>query len=113
MVRKAPAYLPYLQTLRRIPGASILDMATRNIDMILPESCLCGWAVREALAVAARVDAGKIVRTSKSRLGTTTPELCAELYGGDAEEWQAIFYDTTFASASEMAFTLRVMECAK
>lgn len=102
-------YLPYLKTLRRIPAPIIQAMATRKILPQKPESCLCGWAVREAMAFANGETA------DQHHPGAFTEFRCQENFGGDVREWCHIYFGITDDrhEAIETAFAIRVAECVR
>lgn len=125
-------YLPYLKTLRRIPKAIILDMATRKFEMNEYAACLCGWAVRDALGVAINGESPQ--QASDALIGAGVPgsweaETNIEArrqFGGTQKEWDRVFYgviggtnaynayvDASITAAVEEAFTRRVMECVR
>ena len=106
------AYLPYLKTLRLIPRDAILDMATRQFNMTDPTSCVCGWAIREHLALSTGVS----VEDASAYSGAGYWANVSEMLGGTTNEWADIFNGVTnrvTLPAIEEAFTRRVMECAR
>lgn len=100
----------YLKTLRRIPDDIVLSMATREIVPQDSEMCICGWALREALAPSHDIDAVDVdvffhVKTKS----------CARRFGGDLEEWEDLFWNISNPGDMplvESAFVTRVMEAA-
>lgn len=117
-------YKDYLKTLRRVPDEIILSVATRNLKLAEGASCLCGWAVREAIARIRQTDPVHVFFESGNG------DRCATLFGGTEDEWQAIYhgvaddpqcYDWTTGRyvpnegcrlpEIERAFVERVLEC--
>lgn len=105
-------YLPFLKTLRRIPEPIVLAMGSRLFEMTHPQSCICGWAVREALAFANGHTADELSVYQNNR-GVTRE--CAVQFGGGIMEWEGIFWGVTGKDhqAIEEAFVRRVEECAR
>jgi hypothetical protein len=88
-------------------------MATREILPSSPSSCLCGWAMREALAFANGRTADDY--TFLDDFEDPREELPLR-YGGTRNEWGAIYlgicmFDTR--SDIETAFAIRVAECVR
>src|SRR5689334_23242053 len=75
--------------LKRIPDDVVLSVSTRDLNLGDPDTCLCGWAVREALVATTGVDPKKF--------GTLDTDwqypdhLCAKLFGGSLDDWNAVF----------------------
>lgn len=84
-----------LKTLQRIPDRIILAVATRDLELSDPYSCLCGWAIRESLAEMRGMAASDVPYDS---YGPTTME-CAEVFGGADREWTGIFSGVTRAES--------------
>lgn len=107
------AYLPYLKTLRRIPKDVILSMATREMDMSFGESCLCGWAVKEAFANG--LSAEEIDPYAPPGVSWDSPaNHCVYRFGGDYSEWHNLYRDAEQRiEIVEDAFVRRVAECCK
>ena len=106
-------HLPYLKTLRRIPAPIIRAMATREIVPASPRACLCGWAIREALAFANGRTADEY---TPDDFGSSLSASIRK-FGGTSREWEALFYgicddDGHFIDV-ETAFAIRVAECVK
>lgn len=92
----------YLKTLRRIPDEIILDMGTRAFDMKEPTTCVCGWALRIAIAPILGRTAEMIDPEWDGSRHTTIPVpdsrliedgvtlRCGKFWGG-VEEWEAVF----------------------
>lgn len=98
----------YLKTLRRIPDDIVLSMATREINPYDNATCVCGWAIREAIARTVGADAANV----------TAPMFadarCAERFGGSDDEWFHLFDNIQYEpEVVESAFARRVMEAAK
>lgn len=74
-----------LRTLRRLPDDVVLDIAGREIDPVNFRTCVCGWALRGGLAMAAGVDPSEVEIG-----GVVTYELL-RIFGGSHKEWLAIF----------------------
>lgn len=101
---KQSEYMPNLETLRRIPDGIILDMASREIVMQGQNSCICGWAIRESLGLAAG-------RTEPAAWhGRELEEEMADRFGGTEEEWAEVAYWGNGMPALEEAFARRVQE---
>lgn len=101
------AYLPYLNTLRRIPNHLILALATRELILDDASACLCGWAWRENLIATVGHDAdGGCEPNSEVR--------CQEAFGGSTREWKRVFGGVVGVAMPDVeeAFARRVMECA-
>jgi hypothetical protein len=99
-------YQPYLTTLRRIPADIVLALGARDIEPQSVQRCLCGWAVREAIARAADLPAETIH-------SHTIITACVKQFGGGREEWSDIFYGVLRPNtmpAIERAFVERVLE---
>lgn len=79
----------YRRTLDRIPDDIVLAIATRLSDetMIDGDMCICGWAIREAVAREVQKDA---VDVSWRDYGAVRRE-CVERFGGTYGEWNDIF----------------------
>lgn len=106
-----PNYRTYLKTLRRIPDDAILDMATREFDMGDPETCICGWAFAEALAIAAGAPAEDV-----KSCDWVTNAMCCNVFGGTQQEWLDIFGGVTSETTMpliELAFVHRVEEACR
>lgn len=118
-----------LATLRRVPDRIILATMGRDINVWRPNTCLCGWFVREKLAEMRNVGASRLpnVCTPDGHCVNLDSERgCQELFGGEEEEWKDIFHGVTqqfdFESATdnhnapqaiiERAFACRVEEAA-
>lgn len=112
------AYLPYLKTLRRIPRPIVQAMATRGIISSWGDVCLCGWAIREALAFANGHTADEINVWDNNNPNTEFPlvvSLCQRNFGGTAYAWESIYYGIVRKPrrAIEEAFARRVAECVR
>jgi hypothetical protein len=96
----------YLKTLRRIPDDVILSVATRDLELDHAQTCLCGWAVREAIARASGIADADMVEV----FGITWK--CQDAFGGSSDEWADIFWGVVGGPASEIecAFVERVLE---
>ena len=109
-------YLDYLQTFRRLPDDVVLAVAGREIDPGSPQRCLCGWAIREALARELNLPASEIdpyEYVYRPPMAGINGEL-AKRYGGRVEEWHNIFSGIVLPGSEadvELAFTTRVLEC--
>jgi hypothetical protein len=104
----SPAARPFLKTLRRIPEDVRLSMATRHFDMWHPSACVCGWAIRDALAAA-----GEKLPVKNASLALPSDEMCHLRFGGGRMEWDSIFcgvVDRDRLPLIEEAFTVAVME---
>ena len=115
-----PEYLPYLETLRRLPDDVVLDMATREFDMVWGHLCLCGWAMRAALSRAngkapdefGAVDVGSPVHGLVEKFGGTVAEWSA-IYWGVTPVMESTYYDDPLSGHImdiELAFVYRVEE---
>ena len=108
----------YLTTLRRIPKEVRLSLGGRAFYLNDVPSCLCGWAVRDALLAMSGVEVEEGAyywHDAVSTLGSSTAPRCVQLFGGSYEEWVDVFLGVTSAfrlPAIETAFTLAVMEAA-
>lgn len=101
--------LSFLQTLRRLPDDVVLDMATREFQMGEPDTCVCGWAIRHALA--RRLD----VAPEDVNGDTVSVHSEEKLYGGTWQEWYSIFQGVcgdVDLPLIELAFVIRVDEAA-
>ena len=113
-----PEARPYLDTLRRIPADVRLSMATRELHVSSRSSCVCGWAIREAVARTTERDAGDVPRDDPAvPVDFSSASTMKKLYGGSYEEWDDIYWLSTDYSASssyiEEAFLIAVAEAAE
>lgn len=100
---KRSDWLPYLKTLRRIPDEIILDMGTREFEMGSSSACVCGWALRAALAPILSLAPHRIAPewdgSAYSSCQVDDPRLemygvverCVNFWGGTHDEWYALF----------------------
>ncbi len=106
-------YLPYLETLRRVPDNIVLSVASREIDPLNPRTCLCGWFVAESIGLMLNVASDDVY--SRNGLPWIVAE-CSERFGGGWGEWNDIFSGIANAVTYppiELAFVERVQEaCA-
>jgi hypothetical protein len=97
----------YLTTLRRIPAPVRQSMAAREFDMNWSETCVCGWAIRDALEAA----------TGRDSQGYGTPGDCVRLFGGTDDEWYRIYYGVLPHNGKlrsiETAFAIAVAETVR
>jgi hypothetical protein len=114
-----PEARPYLLTLRRIPADVRLSMATREIEPGCFESCLCGWALRDAI-FSQRGDAppDEPLTDAEYRVNVTSSAevaKAAEMFGGTTNEWLDIYWDITDDGLPlvEEAFLIAVAEAAE
>jgi hypothetical protein len=101
----------YLDTFERIPDEIVLSLLTRDLNLDEPTQCVCGWVVRENLALAAGKDADEIDVD-----GENMPELCQKAFGGSQQEWYDIYYDVTDPEripVIERALMIRVLEATQ
>lgn len=72
----------YLKTLKKIPDDIVLSMATREFNMVNPCTCICGWALREAIMQNGEEDdiCGVIGAVSR--------------FGGTYQEWSKLSWDS-------------------
>lgn len=91
----------------RIPDAIVLSVATRDYNEMDPHRCLCGWALREQIALASGVDADSVVPDPG-----TVVQRCAAAFGGEWVEWATVFSGVTdhHAPAIEAAWVNRIEE---
>lgn len=80
-----------LQLLRRVPDDIILALGCREFDMGDGDCCICGWAVREALARVRSVAAEQIM--GDDGWDCRAYSTCAALFGGSEEDWRRLYYD--------------------
>ncbi len=108
-------YACYLKTLRRIPKPIRLAMATRVFDMDDDEVCLCGWAVREALAYANGKAAEEYSVHEGAAMWTSSERQAVALFGGTVQEWQAIYFGVVELDLPiiERAFVTAVVEATR
>lgn len=104
--------LDYLTTLRRIPDEIILSIATQDLEPDYGSRCICGWAIREVLAIAAGVDAEEVTLDSSD---IPVVDRCLAAFGGLSHEWGNLFWDIAASKTAplvEEAFAQRVLEAA-
>jgi len=80
----------FLKTFRLVPEDIFLATMMHDFDMSDHKRCVCGWAVREAIARIQNVDATKILDIDASSNGTASM-----LFGGTYSEWSNIFHGVT------------------
>lgn len=80
-----------LKTLRRVPDRIILAVMGRDLDLEFPNTCLCGWFIREKLAEMQNVGASEVFAFHET-LNGPIPSRCVTLFGGDSHEWSDIFW---------------------
>jgi hypothetical protein len=121
----SPEAIPYLRTLRRIPEDIRLSMMTRGMFMHSWNSCLCGWAIREAIF--SRVGDAPQERSitveaedewydmGASEIAHPVVAETKRLFGGRSNEWTAIFCGVVDKDAAliEEAFTIATQEAAE
>jgi hypothetical protein len=114
-------YSTTLNLLRRVDDDVILSVATRALDMGIGDSCLCGWVVREGLARLGSLaspddrEAYNDWRFARERVPTAY-DLCADLYGGDRDDWWKVYTGANEGSLFphvEAAFVQRVDEAVQ
>lgn len=84
-----------LETLRRLPDRIVLAVMGRDLDLADGERCLCGWALREKIAELKNVGASTVRTTDAPDGGWHVPIACANQFGGDELEWEAVFVGAT------------------
>lgn len=73
-----------------IPDRIVLSVSSRDLDLRYGPSCLCGWAIRESLAEAARKDASD-VGVDFFRV----VDGCVDQFGGHHYEWESVYFGVT------------------
>lgn len=98
----------WYRLLLRIPRDIRKALATREFDMNGRPTCICGWAIREALARVAGCTAEDIEANARD-----IPLTCAVVFGGTSDEWRRLFRDVTSSyllGNIELAFVLALEE---
>jgi hypothetical protein len=101
-------YRQYLNTLRRVPDDIVLAVATRNVEPLFSDRCLCGWFVREQVEQMTGSSADEM----DLPYSATIPR-CIESFGGTEAEWYRLFrdiYPEPTGASVERAFVERVLE---
>lgn len=99
--------IPYLRTLRRLPSDIVQEIATRNLNLLNGEACVCGWALRAGIARQRKTDAAEV---------ETELSVCnglEDMFGGTWREWDRIFVGVTESDTMpiiEEAFVARLAE---
>lgn len=107
-----PRTAAFRATLDLLPDAVALAIGLHVYDddaLRHGRTCVCGWAVREAIARQANVEADAVS-------GAGDPTRCTEVFGGSVREWQDIWYGTIQSWAApliEEALFDRVMAAAE
>lgn len=113
----SPEAAPYLKTLRRIPADVRLSMATRAIDPDARQTCICGWAIREAIAAVRHGDATYTDRDSDPNVSPSSAAAMRDLYGGTYDEWDRLYWDVAShlptSPLIEEAFVTAIQEAAE
>jgi hypothetical protein len=100
-----------LATLRRIPDAIILDMATRRIDLFFSRSCICGWAMQATFNAPTDYDAWYLTHALSVRSRDEYFLRLVETYGGTPKQWYTLYRGIMDKTAIvEAAFMDRVLE---
>lgn len=96
-------------TLCRIPPDVFLSMAAREFRMGSALTCICGWAIREHLTYLGAHDPN-FHAVPPGTMRAWTAGQCQSLFGGDDEEWDAIYWGVTDLRrpAIESAFVARL-----
>jgi hypothetical protein len=104
---------PYLKTLRRLPDDVVLDMATREFEMGLGDTCVCGWALRAGLSLANGETPDEVqLFGGPSLRDTAVTEDLAKEFGGQRGEWEDIWDGVCMGDLPdiELAFAIRLDE---
>lgn len=113
-----PRTAAFRATLDRLPDEIALAIGSRLFDLGEPMQCVCGWAVREAIAREVAVTADDV---SESMVygpdfnGSGVKEQCVQRFGGTDDDWDDIFggvCDHRAAPLIEEALFDRVMAAA-
>jgi hypothetical protein len=102
-----PTTMKFLTTFRRIPDDVMLSIASREFDMNNGTTCICGWALREAIGEATGVSAEDVALSFFD-----VPYSLCKNYGGTFEEWTDLYTGVTNYNINsiELAFVLRLDE---
>lgn len=112
---KNPGTAAIRKTLDLLPDEIALAIGLRVFDLESRESCVCGWAIREAIAREVNVDPEDVQRWVFENGWTNTNAVLAERFGGTVVEWNEIFSGVTDhhrAPLVEEALFDRVMAAA-
>lgn len=114
----SPAVRAYLSTLLLLPADIVLDIATRDLDLENRETCLCGWALRDAIAkrrgiTPERANVDRAAHNPSPYDPDTVSGVVTGMereFGGTFNEWDAIFRGVTDYRMPiiEEAFLLRL-----
>jgi hypothetical protein len=107
----------FLATLNRVPDDIVLETATRDLELTVDVTCLCGWFARQQIGRMLGVDGDEIVGSS-DLLDHDPRGFCARKFGGTDREWRELFLgvvggpnwnEPELIAATELAFTDRVI----
>lgn len=106
-----PQTAAFRATLDRLPDEIALAIGLRLTDdraaLFDGTTCLCGWAIREAIARETGADAGEVITD------ICTNRRCRERFGGSQTEWDDIYGGILrFTAQVEEALFDRVMAAA-
>lgn len=95
-----------------VPDETVLAVAGQDLELYDAQQCLVGTTVREHLAALSGKPAVPYVDVFDSEM----VDKAAELFGGDVDDWHAVFIRVQFADdlpAIENAWTNRVLQAAE
>jgi hypothetical protein len=105
----------YSKLLDRVPDATILAVATRDLDLESPNSCLCGSVVREYVGALQNIDPDYI-NVSDSGISMDADKACSKLFGGRTRDWRSMFFgvvDSRRLPLIELAFVRRIAKAVR